>query len=77
MNPGTFFSSGNGWAQSWVLDAELVQSSRLGPPGSAVASDGPPTTHAELFELKQVNRYLTDPGLRAEELARVTDAIRA
>lgn len=27
-----FFSSGNGWAQPWVLDTELVESMRFGPP---------------------------------------------
>jgi hypothetical protein len=27
-----FFSSGDGWAQPWVLDIELVESLRFGPP---------------------------------------------
>ncbi|MFC8664055.1 hypothetical protein, partial [Streptomyces sp. NPDC057199] len=30
---------------------------------------------AMVFDLKQVSRYLTDPGLRAQALARVTDQI--
>ncbi|MDX3550114.1 hypothetical protein PV724_47525 [Streptomyces europaeiscabiei] len=29
---GTFFSGGDGWAQPWVLDVELVESLRFGPP---------------------------------------------
>jgi hypothetical protein len=27
-----FFSSGDGWAEPWVLDVELVESLRFGPP---------------------------------------------
>ncbi|GHH68284.1 hypothetical protein GCM10018775_92770 [Streptomyces umbrinus] len=29
---GTFFNGGDGWAQPWVLDVELVESLRFGPP---------------------------------------------
>lgn len=27
-----FFSSGDGWAELWVLDVELIESLRFGPP---------------------------------------------
>ncbi|MFI8243451.1 hypothetical protein ACIF83_40465 [Streptomyces sp. NPDC085866] len=32
MELGAFFSSGDGWAESWVLDVGLMESLRFGPP---------------------------------------------
>ncbi|MEV0965490.1 hypothetical protein AB0J25_23405 [Streptomyces sp. NPDC049910] len=32
MELGAFFSSGDGWTESWVLDVKLIESLRFGPP---------------------------------------------
>ncbi|MCX5450276.1 hypothetical protein [Streptomyces nigrescens] len=39
MDVAAFFSSGDGWDQPWVLDIELVESLRFGPPAGQTDLD--------------------------------------